>query len=66
MTTEYCRTTDAAKTLGVDVQTVRRLVRDGRLKGERWGGQYLIRTADLEAFAKTYEGRPGRKDWGNP
>jgi molybdopterin-binding protein len=48
----------AAKTLGVSVDTVRRMVDDGRLVAVRTGGgQRLIEGESLAAAAK-----PGRKD----
>lgn len=50
----------AAKTLGVSVDTVRRMVDDGRLVAVRTaGGQRLIDGASLAALAK-----PKRKDRG--
>ena len=40
-----------AELLDVHVKTVRRYVRDGRLKAKRIGKEYRIARGDLEAFA---------------
>lgn len=44
---------DVADLLNLHVKTVRRYVRDGRLKAKRIGKQYRIARADLEEFAGT-------------
>src|SRR6185436_1789697 len=49
-----------AELLNLHVKTVRRYVRDGRLKAKRIGKEYRITRADLEAFAG--EVRPAEKD----
>lgn len=41
---------DVAGILGLHVKTVRRYVREGRLKARRIGKQYRITHADLDAF----------------
>ena len=46
--------------LNLHVKTVRRYVRDGRLKAKRIGKEYRITRADLEAFAG--EVRPAEKE----
>ena len=48
-----------AEMLNLHVKTVRRYVRDGRLKAKRIGKEYRITRADLEAFAG--EVRPTEK-----
>jgi excisionase family DNA binding protein len=40
-----------AQLLNLHVKTIRRYVRDGRLKAKRIGKEYRITRADLEAFA---------------
>ena len=42
---------EAADFLNLHVKTVRRYLREGRLKGKRIGKQYRIGRADLEEFA---------------
>ena len=49
---------EAAERLGVSVYTVRRWIKDGRLKAFRPGKEYRIREADLEEFLAAREVRP--------
>jgi excisionase family DNA binding protein len=42
---------EVAGLLGLHVKTIRRYVRDGRLKARRIGKEYRIARADLDAFA---------------
>ena len=58
MQAEFMSLQDVGDTLGVDVQTVRRWVKAGRLKAFRPGKDYRIREADLEEFLRTREVRP--------
>src|SRR5713101_830009 len=51
MTTHLYTADDVARLLNVHVKTVRRYVRDGRLKARRIGKAYRIARADLDAFA---------------
>lgn len=51
---DYARVEDAAGRLGVHVESVRRWLRAGRLRGERVGTVWLIRRDDLEEFARGY------------
>jgi excisionase family DNA binding protein len=44
---------DVARRLHLHAKTVRRYIRDGRLKARRIGKEYRITTADLDAFAGT-------------
>lgn len=47
-----------AELLNLHVKTVRRYVRDGRLKARRIGKEYRITRADLDAFAGTIPAAP--------
>jgi excisionase family DNA binding protein len=49
---------EAAERLGVSVYTVRRWIKDGKLKAFRPGKEYRIREADLEEFLAAREVRP--------
>jgi excisionase family DNA binding protein len=49
-----------AELLNLHVKTIRRYVRDGRLKAKRLGKEYRITRADLEEFAG--EIRPAEKE----
>jgi len=60
MTSNLYSAEQVAELLNLHVKTVRRYVRDGRLKAKRIGKEYRITRADLEAFAG--EVRPAEKD----
>lgn len=49
---------DVGDALGVDVQTVRRWIKGGRLRAFKPGKEYRIREADLEEFLQAREVRP--------
>ena len=51
----------AAVRLKINVDTVKRLIRTGRLPATRWGNKYIIDRDTLEMFAATYNPLPGRK-----
>jgi len=51
-------TNDAAERLGVTVQRVHALIRDGRLPAERLGRDYVIKEEDLALVADRKPGRP--------
>lgn len=53
-------TREAAERLGVTQSWVRRLIRDGRLTGTKYGRDYLIVASDLEAFAQLPREKTGR------
>jgi excisionase family DNA binding protein len=44
---------DIARRLHLHAKTVRRYIRDGRLKARRIGKEYRVTSADLDAFAGT-------------
>jgi excisionase family DNA binding protein len=52
---------EVAGLLNLHVKTIRRSVRDGRLKARRIGKEYRIARADLDDFAG--ETRPARHPW---
>ena len=58
MQAEFMSLLDVGDALGVDVQTVRRWIKAGRLKAFKPGKDYRIREADLEEFLRTREVRP--------
>ena len=60
MTSNLYSAEQVAELLNLHVKTVRRYVRDGRLKAKRIGKEYRITRADLEAFAG--EVRPAEKE----
>ena len=60
MTSSLYSAEQVAEMLNLHVKTVRRYVRDGRLKAKRIGKEYRITRADLEAFEG--EVRPAEKE----
>jgi excisionase family DNA binding protein len=58
---EVIGTTDAARYLGVHPQTIRAMIRDGRLAAARVGDRIRVRRADLDALFATTTGA-GRRD----
>ena len=51
MSTQLYTADEVAGLLNLHVKTIRRYVRDGRLKARRIGKEYRIARADLDAFA---------------
>ena len=51
MATQLYTADEVAKLLNLHVKTIRRYVRDGRLKARRIGKEYRIARGDLDAFA---------------
>ena len=51
MSTHLYTADEVADLLNLHVKTIRRYVRDGRLKARRIGNEYRIARADLDAFA---------------
>jgi excisionase family DNA binding protein len=58
---QYVDVMEAALRLKINVDTVKRLIRQGRLPATRWGNKYIIDKDQLEMFAATYNPLPGRK-----
>jgi excisionase family DNA binding protein len=52
---------DAAERLGIHPESVRRLIRQGRLPAQKFANSWLIARHVLEQFANGYDGRPGNK-----
>jgi excisionase family DNA binding protein len=50
--------TEAAEILGVNRQRTHQLIKDGRLKAEMIGTQYVIKESDLDAVKDRPTGRP--------
>jgi excisionase family DNA binding protein len=56
---------EVGERLGVSVYTVRRWIKEGKLRGFKPGKEYRVRVADLEEFFRAREVRPkveGRPD----
>ncbi len=51
----------AAERLGIHPESVRRLIRQGKLPAKKFGHTWLIPRDLLEQFASGYDRRPGNK-----
>ena len=58
---EYADVTEAGKRLKIHPESVRRLIRQGKLPAIRFGNKWLIERHVLEQFASHYDPRPGQK-----
>jgi excisionase family DNA binding protein len=52
---------EAGRTLNIHPESVRRLIRNGKLPAQKYANKWLIRRDVLEQFAARYDGRPGAK-----
>jgi excisionase family DNA binding protein len=52
---------EAGQRLNIHPESVRRLIRQGRLPAYKFANKWLIERDVLEQFAQTYDGRPGAK-----
>ncbi len=52
---------EAAQVLGIHPQSLRRLIKDGKIPARKFAGKYLIERDKLEMFKSNYDPRPGRK-----
>ena len=56
----YVSSLEAAKVLAIPPMAIQKLLKAGKLRGEKIVNRWLIRRADLEEFAKTYVPKVGR------
>jgi excisionase family DNA binding protein len=56
--TRFLAIQEVAEELGVDVQTVRRWIKTGRLRAFKPGREYRIRQADMDEFLEAHVARP--------
>ena len=52
---------EAARELGIHPQSLRRLIKQGRVPASLFGGKYMIAREQLEMFKTNYDPKPGRK-----
>ena len=57
----YVTVSDAAKRLNIHPESVRRLIRGGKLPARKFANTWLIEQATLEQYASNYDPRPGKK-----
>ena len=60
MLENYIDVIEASKILNVHPETVKRLIREGKLTATKFGNKWIMEYDRLQAFATTYDGRPGR------
>jgi excisionase family DNA binding protein len=58
---EYLDLVEAARELGIHPQSLRRLIKQGRVPATLFAGKYLIERDKLDMFKSSYDPRPGRK-----
>ncbi len=57
---KYMSSSEAALTLGIHIDTVSRLAREGRMPAQMLARRWLVQRSFVEEMAKTYQGRRGR------
>ena len=58
---DYVTVAEAAKRLNIHPESVRRLIRGGKLPARKFANTWLIERTTLEQFASNYDPRPGKK-----
>lgn len=58
---KYLDVLEASRVLNIHPESVRRLIRQGKLPGIRFSNKWLIERDVLEQFASHYDPRPGQK-----
>lgn len=56
----YVDVIEASKILNVHPETVKRLIRDGKLAATKFGNKWILERDRLWVFASTYNGSRGR------
>jgi excisionase family DNA binding protein len=56
---DYVTVADVAERLGIHQESVRRLIRIGRLPAKKFANSWLVARDVLEQFASAYDSRPG-------
>jgi excisionase family DNA binding protein len=58
---DYLDLVEAAHELGIHPQSLRRLIKQGRVPARLFAGKYLIERDKLDMFKSNYDPRPGGK-----
>ena len=58
---KYADVADVAKRLRIHPESVRRLIRQGKLPAIKFGNKWLVDKVVLEQYANRYDPRPGNK-----
>lgn len=57
----YAGVEEVSERLNIHPESVRRLIRQGKLPAIKFGNKWLVEKATLEQFASRYDPRPGNK-----
>ncbi len=57
----YAGVNEVATRLNIHPESVRRLIRQGKLPAIKFGNKWLVEKGALEQFASRYDPRPGNK-----
>ncbi len=60
MLENYIDVIEASKILDVHPETVKRLIREGKLTATKFGNKWIMERDRLQVFANTYDGSRGR------
>ncbi len=60
MLENYVDVIEASKILNVHPETVKRLIREGKLTATKFGNKWIMERDRLQMFANTYNGSRGR------
>jgi excisionase family DNA binding protein len=58
---QYAGVKEVSERLNIHPESVRRLIRQGKLPAIKFGNKWLVEKATLEQFASRYDPRPGNK-----
>ena len=56
----YIDVIEASKILDIHPETVKRLIREGRLTATKFGNKWIMERDRLQVFANIYDGKRGR------
>ena len=57
----YAGVAEVSKRLNIHPESVRRLIRQGKLPAIKFGNKWLVEKATLDQYASRYDPRPGNK-----
>lgn len=57
----YAGVAEISKRLNIHPESVRRLIRQGKLPAIKFGNKWLVEKATLDQYASRYDPRPGNK-----
>ena len=60
MLENYIDVIEASKILDVHPETVKRLIREGKLTATKFGNKWIMERDRFQVFANSYDGRRGR------